>query len=194
MALLALNLAPLLGVLLLGWSVLEVVAYAWLEAVVLVLYAALRVAVAKRWLALAILPPFLLAMGLLLALQLLLLTLAFFVMRFETGFFEVVAEGERVARGVLWAAGVLAAWHAVGFALWLRAEDRPRTRVVLGGAAAHVLVLLVFSVASVYVVRDLDAPALALGLLVLMEAGVDAGAYALERRLAQARPWSQQRR
>lgn len=185
---------PLAGVLLLHWSVLEVVAYVWLEAVVLVLFAALRIALRTRWLALAIVPPFLLAMGLLLAFQLIMLALAFFVMQFRTGLFEVLAEGERVARGILWGAALLVAWHAGGLLLETRSGEPRRARVVVAGATAHVIVLTAFSVASVLLLRDVDAPALALGLLVVLKTGVDAGAYALDRWLAQARPWSQQSR
>lgn len=95
-------------------------------------------------------------------------------MRFQDDLWGVLDGGERVLRGLAWGAGLLVAWQAVALVLaWTRPPRR--ARFLLGGAAAHVLLLTILAVASVYVVRDLRAPALALVLLVLVKTGLVAG-------------------
>lgn len=173
----AANVVPLVGILLLGWSLLEVVAYAWLEAVVIVVFAALRTPFTARAWALLLAPAYLVAMGVLLLFALLLLTLAFFVMRFQDDFWGTIAEGERVVRGLLWGAVILVAWHAVALALDVRAGLRSTLRA-LGRPTLHALTLVFFSVVAVYIVRDLSAPALALGLFVLAKIALDVALYA----------------
>lgn len=158
---------------------LEVVAYVWLEACVVTVFAALRTPFTAGWWALLVAPAYLAAMSVALAFALLLLMLAFFVMALPGDFWATLAEGERVARGLLRGTILLVAWHAV--ALVLFARERPRSTLrALGRPTLHALVLVGFSVLAVVLVRDLAAPRFALGLFFAAKVGLDVALYAFE--------------
>lgn len=176
------NAVPLLGIAFLRWSLLEVVTYVWLEGVVLALATVARIAIAARRHALWIAPLFVGGAALALALQLLLLTLAFFVMRFQdVGVTGALAEAQAVARGLAWGAGALAAWQLVALVVFARYPARPSVGRIILRASAHLGALLVFSVAAVYLVRDLRAPALALGVFVALKIAIDVALALSER-------------
>lgn len=142
----------------------------------------MRLAATAGWRALVFVPAFLAVAGTILLFQLLLLTLAFFVMQFPSvGVDAALADAQRIARGLAWGTGVLVAWNVLALVLFLVRRDArpPPWRLALGGFA-HLGALLVFSVAAVYLVRDLAAPGLALGLFLGMKIALDAGLHRLD--------------
>ena len=176
------NLVPLVG-LALGWSLLEVVAYFWLEGVALALATSVRLLARGGWPG-AVWSPFYLA-GALLALvfEALLLVLAFFVMRFQSeGLFAMVDEARALWPGMAWGAGAVLAWHAAAAAVWIaRTPSAPAWRIALA-PTLHLLALGVFSVVAVYVMRDVGIGALAVGVLVALKLALDVGWVLLEER------------
>lgn len=184
-AIVAANLAPLVGILAFGWTILEVVTYVFLEGAILVLFACLRAPRTLGQRAWLVVPLYAIVMGAFLAIQSLFVVLVFFVFRFQDDFFAVVDEGFAVARGIAWGAAILVGFHLVSLVVaWLPSAPRVPAWRVLGAPAAHVLALQVVIGLGGLLVRDWGAPFAAVALLLVLKLVVDVAFYALEETVA----------
>lgn len=175
----AANLVPLVGVLALDWSLLEAVAWFWLEAAAFAFFAGARTPWTSSWWSLLVAPAYYAFMSVALVLAFLLLTLAFFVMRFQEDFFGIIAEGTAAVEQLGVAAFVLVAWQLASLLDFRRHGERT-LRAALVPPTLHALALLALSVASVYVVRDLRSPLLAVALIVVAKTALDLALAAFE--------------
>lgn len=180
------GLAPLVGVLFLGWSLLELVLVIWIEGAVLLLFGVARFAVRAPLVALLVGPPYLLIAGIFMVLQLAMLVVAFTLAEAKADFFGFVEGFPAMLRRVLWAGSVVLLGQLVG--LWAFVRDpaaRPPAWRLLLAPTAHVAILQAFVPIAGWVAQRAELAGPALALLVVAKALVDVALWLLDERLAQ---------
>jgi hypothetical protein len=194
-ALILFNLIPLIGALLLGWRVTDILLLFWLENVVIGVFNVLRMAVrvlwAREWEGLFLIPFFVFHFGIFCAAH------GAFLMAFAVGTqmgqdLAIGASGviaivrELLTQpGMVWGLAGMALSHGASFVLnFLIGGEVRRTdvRTLMGQPYARVMILHVVIIFGAFAVVQLGQPLWALALLVLLKIGVDAAAHLRERR------------
>lgn len=185
-ALVAANLVPLVGVLLLGWDLGLILMLFWLENGVVGFYSILRLAMIAGWAAVGLVPFFIFHFGGFMAGHLLFLLLFFVVDDpFDASWSEVA---DVLQLGTPWPAVAVAALlvsHGVSFVRnFLLGDERERLGVqnVMLGAYKRVVVLHLTIIFGGILVKALGQPVAALALLVVLKIGVDLAAHLNEHR------------
>lgn len=174
--LVASNLVPLLGVLLLGWDLGLVLLLYWAESAVILAFSLAKLASTAGLAALFLVPFFMVHAGGFMAVHLVFL-LTLFVDRPDAGWDSLAAD---LGLGLL----ALAASH--GYSFWAnfrrRRETYAKPQEVMTGFYGRVVVLHLTILFGGWVVLLLDEPAGALALLVLLKTAADVAAHLRERR------------
>lgn len=180
-ALVAANLVPLAGVVVLGWDLGLVLILFWLENGVVGVYGILRLATIAGWAALGLVPFFIAHFGMFMFGHLMFLLLFFVV---EDPFGAPWAEvADTLRLGTPWpvlAVTALLVSHGVSFIKnFLLGDERTRLTVqnVMTGAYKRVVVLHLTIVVGGLLVMALGQPVAALALLVLLKIGVDLASH-----------------
>lgn len=181
MALIAANVVPLAGVLLLGWELGLVMLLFWAENGVVGFYGILRLAVLSRWLAVAFVPFFLIHFGMFMFGHLVFLLL-FFVVRdpFDASFDQVVDTLELATPLPYVALVVLFISHGVSFVRnFILGDERTHLTAqnVMVGPYKRVVVLHVTIIFGGFLVMATGEAAVALALLVLLKTGIDLASH-----------------
>jgi hypothetical protein len=200
-ALVAFNLVPLAGALLLGWRVVDILLLFWLENVVIgvfnVLRMGLRVVSFREWEGLILIPFFIFHFGIFCAAH------GAILMGFAvgtqmgsdlamgaSGVVTIVRE-LLTQSGMVWGLAGMVLSHGVSFVLnFLIGGELRRTdvRTLMGQPYARVMILHVVIIFGAIAVLQLGQPVWALALLVAVKIAVDVTAHLAERRkLASAR-------
>jgi hypothetical protein len=174
--LVAANVVPLLGVLLLGWDLGLILLLYWAESAVVLLFSLAKLAIAARRAALGLVPFFVLHAGIFMGGHLLFLV-ALFIERPAGGW-------GGLARDVALVLPVFAASH--GYSFWSnvrrRGERQGKAQDVMGGFYGRIVVMHLTILLGGWLILLMGRPAGAVLVLVALKTGADVFAHLRERR------------
>lgn len=173
-ALVASNLVPLAGVLLLGWDLGLVLLLYWGESAVIFVFSLVKMARAAGLGALALVPFFLFHAGMFMGVHLVFLLTLF-----------VQGNPLRLLPQLAFPLAALALSHLVSF--WVnvrgRGERYAKPTEAMGGFYGRVVVMHLTILFGGFLVLSLGSPVWAVALLVVLKVGVDAAAHVRERKV-----------
>lgn len=184
-SLVAANAVALLGVLVLGWRLGEIMLLYWVESAVIGGFTVLKMAAKREWAALFTVPFFLVHYGVFMTVHLIFLV-AFF---FESGIFAVVGGFLDMVARISPAVLALVLSHGVSYwTNFLQAGERDRLSLndIMGSPYPRIVVMHITILVGGMLAAALGSPLYALATLLVLKTCVDVAAHRRERRKAAA--------